>query len=101
MNGMTNDPKVAVQLRGLAKAYPGRIKIKSGCCCCCKFEKTSPYHAVKVNKQILPFILLVYLFFLLNHQLVKIRHEIERMELSHTRVEYFDRIVTLILLHNL
>ncbi|XVF11965.1 hypothetical protein REPUB_Repub08aG0074000 [Reevesia pubescens] len=37
------DPTVAVQIRGLAKTYPGSRKI--GCCCKCK--KTSPYHAVK------------------------------------------------------
>ncbi|XVE56978.1 hypothetical protein DITRI_Ditri04bG0054800 [Diplodiscus trichospermus] len=37
------DPDVAVQIRGLAKTYPGSRKI--GCCCKCK--KTSPYHAVK------------------------------------------------------
>ncbi|GLU12340.1 hypothetical protein SLE2022_290260 [Rubroshorea leprosula] len=37
------DPNVAVQIRGLAKTYPGSRKI--GCCCKCK--KTSPYHAIK------------------------------------------------------
>ncbi|XVF50157.1 hypothetical protein PTKIN_Ptkin04bG0073300 [Pterospermum kingtungense] len=37
------DPNVAVQIRGLAKTYPGTRKI--GCCCKCK--KTSPYHALK------------------------------------------------------
>ncbi|XP_021286924.1 ABC transporter A family member 2 [Herrania umbratica] len=37
------DPNVAVQIRGLAKTYPGSRKI--GCCRKCK--KTSPYHAVK------------------------------------------------------
>ncbi|XVF51954.1 hypothetical protein PTKIN_Ptkin04bG0225500 [Pterospermum kingtungense] len=37
------DPNVAVQIRGLAKTYPGSMKIG----CCCKCEKTSPYHAVK------------------------------------------------------
>ncbi|EOY21765.1 ABC transporter A family member 2 isoform 2, partial [Theobroma cacao] len=37
------DLNVAVQIRGLAKTYPGSRKI--GWCCKCK--KTSPYHAVK------------------------------------------------------
>ncbi|CAH8350693.1 unnamed protein product [Eruca vesicaria subsp. sativa] len=37
------DPNIAVQIRGLAKTYPGTTKF--GCCCKCK--KTSPYHALK------------------------------------------------------
>ncbi|OMO95372.1 ABC transporter-like protein [Corchorus capsularis] len=37
------DSNIAVQIRGLAKTYPGSRKI--GCCCKCK--KTSPYHAVR------------------------------------------------------
>ncbi|XVF51956.1 hypothetical protein PTKIN_Ptkin04bG0225700 [Pterospermum kingtungense] len=37
------DPNVAVQIRGLAKTYPGSTKIG----CCCKCEKTSPFHSVK------------------------------------------------------
>lgn len=37
------DPNVAVQIRGLAKTYPGTRNI--GFCCKCK--KTSPYHALK------------------------------------------------------
>ncbi|KAF6159975.1 hypothetical protein GIB67_033059 [Kingdonia uniflora] len=36
------DPNVAVQIRGLAKTYPGSMDIG-----CCKCKKTSPYHAVK------------------------------------------------------
>ncbi|TYJ98618.1 ABC transporter A family member 2 [Cucumis melo var. makuwa] len=39
------DPNVAVQIRGLAKTYPGVWKFTLGCCCKCK--KTSPYHAVR------------------------------------------------------
>lgn len=38
------DPNVAVQIRGLAKTYPGTTNIG-----CCKCKRTSPYHAVKVN----------------------------------------------------
>ncbi|GLU12335.1 hypothetical protein SLE2022_290220 [Rubroshorea leprosula] len=37
------DPNVAVQIRGLAKTYPGSRKIGG----CCKCKKTSPYHAIK------------------------------------------------------
>ncbi|KAJ7956357.1 ABC transporter A family member 2 [Quillaja saponaria] len=36
------DPDVAVQIRGLAKMYPGTRNIG-----CCKCKKTNPYHAVK------------------------------------------------------
>ncbi|GMJ04964.1 A. THALIANA ABC2 HOMOLOG 1, ABC2 homolog 1, ATP-binding cassette A2 [Hibiscus trionum] len=36
------DRDVAVQIRGLAKTYPG-----SRSCGCCKCKKTAPYHAVK------------------------------------------------------
>ncbi|KAF9605783.1 hypothetical protein IFM89_018449 [Coptis chinensis] len=36
------DPNVSVQIRGLAKTYPGTINIG-----CCKCSKTSPYHALK------------------------------------------------------
>ena len=39
------DPSVAVQIRGLAKTYPGTLKV--GCCCKCK--RTTPYNAVKVK----------------------------------------------------
>lgn len=41
------DSNVAVQIRGLAKTYPGAWKGNSFCCCKCK--KTPPYHAVRVN----------------------------------------------------
>ncbi|KAL1357257.1 hypothetical protein HN51_009202 [Arachis hypogaea] len=37
------DANVAVQIRGLAKTYPGSCNI--GCCCKCK--RTKPYNAVK------------------------------------------------------
>ncbi|GMJ15142.1 A. THALIANA ABC2 HOMOLOG 1, ABC2 homolog 1, ATP-binding cassette A2 [Hibiscus trionum] len=37
------DPNVAVQIRGLAKTYPGTISFS----CSCKYKKTAPYHAVK------------------------------------------------------
>ncbi|KAL1317961.1 hypothetical protein HN51_070199 [Arachis hypogaea] len=37
------DANVAVQIRGLAKTYPGACNI--GCCCKCK--RTKPYNAVK------------------------------------------------------
>lgn len=37
------DPNVAVQIRGLAKTYPGTTKFG-----CCKCNKTAPYHALKV-----------------------------------------------------
>ncbi|XP_028787945.1 ABC transporter A family member 2 [Neltuma alba] len=37
------DPNVAVQIRGLAKTYPGALTI--GCCCKCK--RTTAFHAVK------------------------------------------------------
>ncbi|MCL7043833.1 hypothetical protein MKW94_026562 [Papaver nudicaule] len=43
---MNNNSKIVVQLRGLAKAYPGTIKFKRGGCFC-KLTKTSTYHAVK------------------------------------------------------
>ncbi|XP_010256707.1 PREDICTED: ABC transporter A family member 2-like isoform X2 [Nelumbo nucifera] len=36
------DPNVAVQIRGLAKTYPGTTNI--GCCRC---KRTSPYHALR------------------------------------------------------
>ncbi|XP_042506443.1 ABC transporter A family member 2-like [Macadamia integrifolia] len=36
------DPNVAVQLRGLAKTYPGTTNMG-----CCKCKRTPPYHAVK------------------------------------------------------
>ncbi|KAK9090668.1 hypothetical protein Sjap_023845 [Stephania japonica] len=36
------DPNVAVQIRGLAKTYPGTTNLG-----CCKCKRTSPYHAVK------------------------------------------------------
>ncbi|KFK34073.1 hypothetical protein AALP_AA5G099000 [Arabis alpina] len=36
------DPNVAVQIRGLAKTYPGTTKFG-----CCKCKKTAPYHALK------------------------------------------------------
>ncbi|RYR08550.1 hypothetical protein Ahy_B05g076286 isoform G [Arachis hypogaea] len=39
------DANVAVQIRGLAKTYPGACNI--GCCCKCK--RTKPYNAVKVH----------------------------------------------------
>ncbi|XP_042499405.1 ABC transporter A family member 2-like [Macadamia integrifolia] len=37
------DPNVAVQLRGLAKTYPGTTNITG----CCKCKRTPPYHAIK------------------------------------------------------
>lgn len=40
------DPNIAVQIRGLAKTYPGTTNIG-----CCKCHRTSPYHAVKVMLQ--------------------------------------------------
>uniref|UniRef100_A0A1J3GNC3 ABC transporter A family member 2 n=1 Tax=Noccaea caerulescens TaxID=107243 RepID=A0A1J3GNC3_NOCCA len=36
------DPNIAVQIRGLAKTYPGTTKFG-----CCKCKKTAPYHALK------------------------------------------------------
>lgn len=45
------DPNVAVQIRGLAKTYPGTCTV--GCCCKCK--RTTPYHAVKVRDLLSPF----------------------------------------------
>ncbi|MCL7030568.1 hypothetical protein MKW94_023908 [Papaver nudicaule] len=39
---MDNDSHIVVQLRGLAKAYPGTIKLQG-----CTFKRTSTYHAVK------------------------------------------------------
>ncbi|XP_062168317.1 ABC transporter A family member 2-like isoform X2 [Alnus glutinosa] len=36
------DPNVAVQIRGLAKTYPGTRQ-----CGCCKCKKTPPYHALR------------------------------------------------------
>ncbi|RZC60770.1 hypothetical protein C5167_022538 [Papaver somniferum] len=44
---MNNDSNIAVQLRGLAKAYPGTIKLKRCGGCCCTLTRTSTYHAVK------------------------------------------------------
>ncbi|KAI3865315.1 hypothetical protein MKX03_037293 [Papaver bracteatum] len=44
---MDNDLNIAVQLRGLAKAYPGTIKLKRCGGCCCTLTRTSTYHAVK------------------------------------------------------
>ena len=41
MEGLV-DPNVAVQIRGLAKTYPGTTKFG-----CCKCKKTSPFHALK------------------------------------------------------
>ncbi|OVA09055.1 ABC transporter-like [Macleaya cordata] len=38
----SDDPNIAVQVRGLAKTYPGTLDIG-----CCKCKRTSPYHAVK------------------------------------------------------
>ncbi len=38
------DPNVAVQIRGLAKTYPGTRQ-----CGCCKCKKTPPYHALRVS----------------------------------------------------
>ncbi|RZC60771.1 hypothetical protein C5167_022539 [Papaver somniferum] len=38
----SNDPNIAVQIRGLAKTYPGTLNMG-----CCKCKRTSPYHAVK------------------------------------------------------
>jgi hypothetical protein len=40
----TVNPDVAVQVRGLAKTYPGTTQIS-----CCKCKKTSSYHAVRVS----------------------------------------------------
>ncbi|KAK9040034.1 hypothetical protein V6N11_015214 [Hibiscus sabdariffa] len=37
------DQNVAVQIRGVAKMYPG----SRSCSCCCKCKKIAPYHAVK------------------------------------------------------
>ncbi|CAH2064996.1 unnamed protein product [Thlaspi arvense] len=36
------DPNIAVQIRGLAKTYPGTTNFG-----CCKCKKTAPYHALK------------------------------------------------------
>ncbi|KAL0876011.1 hypothetical protein Bca101_025716 [Brassica carinata] len=41
MEGLV-DPNIAVQIRGLAKTYPGLTKFG-----CCKCKKTAPYHALK------------------------------------------------------
>ncbi|ESQ31765.1 hypothetical protein EUTSA_v10003613mg [Eutrema salsugineum] len=41
MDGIV-DPDIAVQIRGLAKTYPGTTKLG-----CCKCKKTSPFQAVK------------------------------------------------------
>lgn len=43
------DPKIAVQIRGLVKTYPG---FRTGCrrfCCCCCARKTPPSRVVKVK----------------------------------------------------
>ena len=37
------DPNIAVQIRGLAKTYPGTTTFG-----CCKCKKTPAYHALKV-----------------------------------------------------
>lgn len=41
------DENVAVQIRGLAKIYPGTTQV--GCCRC---KRTSPYHAIKVKQNV-------------------------------------------------
>lgn len=38
------DPNIAVQIRGLAKTYPGSTNIG-----CFKCKKKAPYHAIKVE----------------------------------------------------
>lgn len=38
------DPNVAVQIRGLAKTYPGNRQFG-----CCKCKKTPSYHALRVR----------------------------------------------------
>lgn len=43
VSGNETEPDVAVQIRGLAKTYPGTLDIGF-----CKLHKSPPYHAVKV-----------------------------------------------------
>ncbi|KAL6181591.1 hypothetical protein ACLB2K_048244 [Fragaria x ananassa] len=43
----TLDPKIAVQIRGLVKIYPGKKRPFCCCCCCCCCKETKPYTAVK------------------------------------------------------
>ncbi|GBG71074.1 hypothetical protein CBR_g8373 [Chara braunii] len=38
---------VAVQLRGLVKAFPRKTTLKCGCCCRCRLHSTPEFHAVK------------------------------------------------------
>lgn len=38
------DSNIAVQIRGLAKVYPGSTSLG-----CCKCKRTPPYHALRVN----------------------------------------------------
>lgn len=47
----TLDPKIAVQIRGLVKIYPGKKRPFCCCCCCCCCKETKPYTAVKVKKK--------------------------------------------------
>ncbi|XP_024171029.2 ABC transporter A family member 2 [Rosa chinensis] len=42
----TLDPRIAVQIRGLVKTYPGK-KRPFCCCCCCCCKETPPYNAVQ------------------------------------------------------
>ncbi|KAK9669274.1 hypothetical protein RND81_13G120800 [Saponaria officinalis] len=37
------DPNIAVQVRGLAKTFPGKLIIR----CCCGCRRTDPFHAIK------------------------------------------------------
>ncbi|KAL6175531.1 hypothetical protein ACLB2K_052170 [Fragaria x ananassa] len=43
----TLDPKIAVQISGLVKIYPGKKRHFCCCCCCCRCKETKPYTAVK------------------------------------------------------
>ncbi|KAK6920841.1 hypothetical protein RJ641_014519 [Dillenia turbinata] len=40
------DPNVAVQIRCLAKSFPGK-KVRGCCRCCCCSKRSAPYHAVR------------------------------------------------------
>ncbi|KAI3931363.1 hypothetical protein MKX01_040280 [Papaver californicum] len=44
---MNDESNIVVQLRGLAKAYPGTIKLKRCGGGCCTLTRTSTYHALK------------------------------------------------------
>lgn len=46
------DSNIAIQICGLAKAYPRSTTLG-----CCKCKKTPPYHALKVNNVVTVFVL--------------------------------------------